>query len=443
MAVTPVQSRVRQSWLPDAVVDVGQPAGHAAALVDDLDEHVRALVRREGVDPQRDAGVVRRIAEGVVREHDERSLTGVVAPVADVDALVGELVARVSGFGPLQPFLDDPAVEEIWINDPSRVFIARNGRHELTNLMLTSAQVQRAGRADAEVERTADRRQPAVRRRDAARGPPAARGAGGDQPRVLARSTSASSCCAPARLARPGRAGQPHARGRRRSWRPRCGPGSTSWSPAAPRRARPRCSTAWPRRSPAASGWSAPRRSSSCASRTPTGCRCRPGSPGWRAPARSGCATWSRRRCGCGRAGSSSARSGPRSASTCCSRSTPGCRACARCTPTAPARRWSRCARCRCWPARTSRRASSCRPWPRRSTSSSTSASTQHGRTPGQRDRRRARAGRERRHRDRADLRARTARELRRAGTACRRASSCFERAGIDVHALLDEARGR
>ena len=113
-----------------------------AELVDQLDLHVRELVRREGVDPQRDAVVVRRIAEGVVRDHDERSLTGAVAPVPDVNSVVGELVARVSGFGPLQPFLDDPAVEEVWINDPSRVFIARNGRHELTNLVLTTAQVQ-------------------------------------------------------------------------------------------------------------------------------------------------------------------------------------------------------------------------------------------------------------------------------------------------------------
>jgi pilus assembly protein CpaF len=113
-----------------------------AELVDQLDQHVRELVRREGVDPQRDSMVVRRIAEGVVHDHDERSLTGAVVPVPDPESVVGELVARVSGFGPLQPFLDDPAVEEIWINDPSRVFIARNGRHELTNLMLTSAQVQ-------------------------------------------------------------------------------------------------------------------------------------------------------------------------------------------------------------------------------------------------------------------------------------------------------------
>lgn len=110
-------------------------------LVEQFDQHVRELVRREGVDPQREAAVVRRLAESVVRDHDQRSLTGQVAAVHDPSAVVGELVARVAGFGPLQPFLDDPAVEEIWINDPTRVFIARNGRHELTNLMLTSAQV--------------------------------------------------------------------------------------------------------------------------------------------------------------------------------------------------------------------------------------------------------------------------------------------------------------
>ncbi|GAB2877162.1 CpaF family protein [Nocardioides pacificus] len=115
--------------------------GHAA-LLELLDEQVREIVRRENIDPQRDAVVVRRIAESVVRDHDERSLTGAVAPVADPASVVGELLARVSGFGPLQAFLDDPSVEEVWINDPSRVFVARNGRHELTNLVLTTAQVR-------------------------------------------------------------------------------------------------------------------------------------------------------------------------------------------------------------------------------------------------------------------------------------------------------------
>ncbi len=119
---------------------VGDP--YAAALVDDLDAQVRDAVRREGVDPQLEVARVRHLAEHVVRVHDERSLTGTVLPVADPKEVVGELVARVAGFGPLQRFLEDPDVEEVWINHPSRVFVARNGRHELTNVILSRSQVQ-------------------------------------------------------------------------------------------------------------------------------------------------------------------------------------------------------------------------------------------------------------------------------------------------------------
>ena len=48
------------------------------------------------------------------------------------------MLDTVAGFGPLQPFLDDPSIEEIWINDPGRVFVARRGRSELTTLILTA-----------------------------------------------------------------------------------------------------------------------------------------------------------------------------------------------------------------------------------------------------------------------------------------------------------------
>lgn len=107
-----------------------------------LAEQVRARVRDEGIDPLRQPLEVRQIAEQVARAHDDRSLTGAVAPLDDVSGMVGELVSRVSGFGPLQAFLDDPDVEEIWINDPSRVFVARHGRHELTNTILTPDEVR-------------------------------------------------------------------------------------------------------------------------------------------------------------------------------------------------------------------------------------------------------------------------------------------------------------
>jgi len=111
-------------------------------LVERLDAQLRDVVRKDGIDPQRDAGLVRKFADRIVAEHHQRSLTGAVVPVDDHELTVEELVARVSGFGPLQRYLDDPTVEEIWINDPSRVFVARDGKHELTTTILNTAQVQ-------------------------------------------------------------------------------------------------------------------------------------------------------------------------------------------------------------------------------------------------------------------------------------------------------------
>lgn len=45
-------------------------------------------------------------------------------------------------FGPLQKFLDDQQIEEIWINTPERIFIARNGESELTTLVLEAVEVR-------------------------------------------------------------------------------------------------------------------------------------------------------------------------------------------------------------------------------------------------------------------------------------------------------------
>jgi len=39
------------------------------------------------------------------------------------------------------PSGSDPDLEEIWVNAPTRVFVARRGRHELTNLVLSRGQV--------------------------------------------------------------------------------------------------------------------------------------------------------------------------------------------------------------------------------------------------------------------------------------------------------------
>src|SRR2546423_11319252 len=107
-----------------------------------VEGEVRELVRRRGLDPEVDGGAIRRLIDDVLADYDERSLTGSLPLVADQADAARFLYDAIAGLGPLQRYLDDPRVEEIWINEPGRVFIAREGRSELTNTILTAAQVR-------------------------------------------------------------------------------------------------------------------------------------------------------------------------------------------------------------------------------------------------------------------------------------------------------------
>ena len=105
-------------------------------------DEVRELVRRRGVDPLREPEAIRRLVEEVLGDYEERSLSGGLPPLGDRAAVARAVHDVVAGFGPLQRHLDDPTVEEIWINEPGRVFVARAGRSELTTTMLTDSQVR-------------------------------------------------------------------------------------------------------------------------------------------------------------------------------------------------------------------------------------------------------------------------------------------------------------
>ena len=109
---------------------------------DVVEDEVRELVRRRGLDPAADAVVMRRLVEEVVADYDDRALTSVLPPIGDHAETVRRVLDAVAGFGPLQPYLDDQTVEEIWVNDPGRVFIARHGRSELTTTILSAEDVR-------------------------------------------------------------------------------------------------------------------------------------------------------------------------------------------------------------------------------------------------------------------------------------------------------------
>jgi len=107
-----------------------------------LEGEVRELIRRRGVDPVRDRAGVVALVHAAMADYDERSLIGSVPPLGDTAAAHKAVVDAVAGLGPLQRYLDDPGVEEIWINSPSQVFVARHGEPELTTTILSEAQVR-------------------------------------------------------------------------------------------------------------------------------------------------------------------------------------------------------------------------------------------------------------------------------------------------------------
>ena len=103
-------------------------------------EQVRERVRRDGTVVDR--GRVEQYARDEVQRYSERALGGSLPMLDDEHQATREIVASITGFGALQPFFDDPDVEEIWINGPSRVFIARNGIPELTTVRLSDSEVR-------------------------------------------------------------------------------------------------------------------------------------------------------------------------------------------------------------------------------------------------------------------------------------------------------------
>lgn len=111
----------------------------AAAL---LEDEVRYQVRLQSLDPTLAVAQVRDIAVRVAAELEGRALRGEIVGFTDPADAVRDVIDVVCGLGPLQRYLDDPLIEEIWINEPGKVFVARGGRSELTTTILDAELVR-------------------------------------------------------------------------------------------------------------------------------------------------------------------------------------------------------------------------------------------------------------------------------------------------------------
>ncbi len=113
----------------------------ATSVQEIIEADVREAVRRGGLDPLRDRDAVAELVRTAVSQFVSH---GEIPTQSDTElaAVSRRVLDDVAGFGPLQRFFDDPDVEEVWINSPGKVFIARGGRSELTTAVLTDTQVR-------------------------------------------------------------------------------------------------------------------------------------------------------------------------------------------------------------------------------------------------------------------------------------------------------------
>ena len=107
-----------------------------------VQSQVRDSIRQLGIDPLRDPQAIKELVDDSLADAVESALQRDDQLGVDRERIAQEVMHAICGFGPLQPFFDDPSVEELWINEPGRVFVARGGRSELTTVMLTDREVR-------------------------------------------------------------------------------------------------------------------------------------------------------------------------------------------------------------------------------------------------------------------------------------------------------------
>jgi hypothetical protein len=105
---------------PSALVGARPGDGGAMDGVRHVEGEVRELIRRSGLDPARSRALVDRLVRDAVSDYDERSVHGGLPALPDVGAAVKTVMDAVAGYGPLQRYLDDPEVEEIWSTSRAR-----------------------------------------------------------------------------------------------------------------------------------------------------------------------------------------------------------------------------------------------------------------------------------------------------------------------------------
>jgi pilus assembly protein CpaF len=109
------------------------PAGTSAPDYTKLREYLIATVTQElsAADPTPEK------RQQAIQDCLAKALAGTKLTLSDAirDHLLRDIFDEITGYGPLQPLLDDPDITEIMVNGPKKVYVEKKGRLERTNVV--------------------------------------------------------------------------------------------------------------------------------------------------------------------------------------------------------------------------------------------------------------------------------------------------------------------
>lgn len=113
-----------------------RPAGSALTLVE---AEILVAIERRGL-ARAAPDLLEQVVDEAVADYRRRSSLEELPPLSEGE--VSQLRDRLARFGALSPLLDDPEVEEVWVNGPGQVFVSRSGCHERAATVLAPGEVE-------------------------------------------------------------------------------------------------------------------------------------------------------------------------------------------------------------------------------------------------------------------------------------------------------------
>lgn len=102
-------------------------------LIDSIASRARQLALSGGTPP----------AEAIASALDEAFESRDLQANAQLESQINQAVSnQINGFGSLNTLMNDETVEEIWINSPEKIFIARAGQNFLTDIKSSEAEIR-------------------------------------------------------------------------------------------------------------------------------------------------------------------------------------------------------------------------------------------------------------------------------------------------------------